>query len=184
MSVASLVHARLPALRAEVRARREADVDVLAVPPALLRPLARFLRDDPDVGCDHLVDVTVVDRGAEARDAGRFVLLVLLTSRAHGSRVRIDVALDDDEPAYPSLVEVWPAARVPERELWEFFGVTPDGHPGLQRLLLPEGFAGHPGRLDYPIAKAQPQAPSPERAAAVVVDAAPTPPTATAQEER
>jgi NADH:ubiquinone oxidoreductase subunit C len=186
VSVTSLVHARLPALRAAVRGRRVGDVDTLACPPAALRTLGRFLRDDADLACDHLVDVTVVDRGADdgvaageggivhADAAPRFCLVVLLASRAHGLRVRIDCPLDDDEPAYPSLVDVWPAALLAERELWEAFGVTPDGHPALRPLLHPEGVVGFPGRLDHPLnrgtatgtAKA-----APTRPPAVVIDA-------------
>ncbi len=160
----SLVHARLPALRAAVRGRRVGDVDTLDCPPTALRLLCRFLRDDADLACDHLVDVTVVDRGPDdgvaaggggivhTDAAPRFCLVVLLASRAHGLRVRIDCPLDDDDPAYPSLVDVWPAALLAERELWEAFGVTPDGHPALRPLLLPEGAVGFPGRLDHPLA--------------------------------
>jgi NADH:ubiquinone oxidoreductase subunit C len=151
VSVASLVHARLPGLRAVVPARRTGDVDVLAVPVAHLRDLLAFLRDDADVACDHLVDVTVVDHGprvARHDDGPRFLLVVLLASRAHGSRVRVECALDDDDPGYPSLVPLWPGALLPERELWDLYGVMPEGHPSPRRLLYPDDMVGHAGRVD------------------------------------
>jgi NADH:ubiquinone oxidoreductase subunit C len=166
MSVASLVHARLPALRALVPARHVGDVDVLRVPVEHLRTVLSFLRDDADVACDHLVDVTVVDEGQQERspDAGpdaapRFLLVVLLTSRAHGTRVRVESALDDDDPTYPTLTTLWPGALLPEREVWDLFGVTAAGHPSLRRMFLPDDTAGHPGRRDAAVT------PSPARAA-------------------
>ena len=174
MSVASLVHARLPALRAVVPAHRAGDVDVLSVPVAHLRVLLAFLRDDADVGCDHLVDVTALDRGPRAQrddDAPRFVLVVLLASRAHGSRVRVDCALEDDDPAYPSLVPLWPGALLLERELWDLFGVTAEGHPSLRRLHYPDDLVGHPGRIDASAAATTTPAPTKR---AVVIERATT----------
>lgn len=157
MSVASLVHARLPALRQAVPARRLGDVDALSVPVAHLRDVLAFLRNDADVACDQLIDVTVVDRGPRAQrddEGARFVLVVLLASRAHGSRVQIECPLDDDDPTYPSLVPLWPGALLLERELWDLFGVTAEGHPSLRRLLCPDDTVGHPGRIDAPTARA------------------------------
>jgi NADH-quinone oxidoreductase subunit C len=172
MSVASLVHARLPALRALVPTRRHGDVDVLSVPVAHVRALLTFVRDDPDVACDHLVDVTVVDEGpGDRRDdrAPRFVLVVLLASRAHGSRVRVECALDDDDPAYPTLVPLWPGALLAERELWDLFGVMPEGHPSPRRLLCPDDAVGHAGRVDAADATTSTAAsPGPTRRAAVI----------------
>jgi NADH:ubiquinone oxidoreductase subunit C len=168
MSIASIVHARLPALRGALRTRRERDVEVLDVPVAHLVTLARFVRDDPDVACDHFVDAVVVDRGRSG-SAARFVLVVLLASRAHGTRGRIEVSLDEDEPVYPSLAELWPAALLAERELWEMHGVVAEGHPSLRHVLLPDDFVGHPGRVDF-VAPAAPAATPPR---AVIEPAAP-----------
>ena len=38
-----------------------------------------------------------------------------------------------------------------ERECWEMFGITFDGHPGLRHLYLPGEFEGHPLRKDFPL---------------------------------
>jgi len=153
VSVPSLVHARLPALRAVLPARHSGDVDVLQVPVPHLRTVLSFLRDDADVACDHLVDITVVDHGPAApagagRAGPRFLLVILLSSRSHGTRVRVESALDDAEPTYPTLTTLWPGALLAERELWDLFGVVADGHPSLRRVVLPEGATGHPGRVN------------------------------------
>jgi NADH:ubiquinone oxidoreductase subunit C len=144
MSVASLVHARLPSLREVIPARRVDDVDVLGVPVAHLRTLLTFLRDDADVACDHFVDLTVLDESAmgavQASEVPRphQKLVILLCSRFHGTRVQVDCLLDGDEPAFPSLTTLWPAAFWAEREVWDLFGVVAEGHPFLRRLLLPD----------------------------------------------
>jgi len=53
------------------------------------------------------------------------------------------------EPVVASLCEVWPAANWQEREVYDLFGITFEGHPDMRRMLLPEDFVGHPLRRDY-----------------------------------
>jgi NADH-quinone oxidoreductase subunit C len=156
-SLVALVDARLPG-RGLVARGVEADVEVVDVPAPALVDVARFLTRDADAAYD-LVDLTVVDR----LDGGtpRFLLLVILVSRTHQSRARLQVAIDDESGAFPSLSAVWPAAFLYELEIVDMFGLTPEGHPQPHRLLLPEGFVGHPLRLDYRLTKHQPQVPPP-----------------------
>jgi NADH-quinone oxidoreductase subunit C len=52
----------------------------------------------------------------------------------------------------PSLAGVFAGAGWHERQVWEMFGVTFDGHPGLVPLLLPDGFEGHPLRKEFVLA--------------------------------
>ncbi len=52
-------------------------------------------------------------------------------------------------PSVPSLTPVCPSANFQEREVWDMFGVRFDGHPNLKRILLWEGFEGHPLRKDW-----------------------------------
>ncbi len=56
-----------------------------------------------------------------------------------------------DEPL-PSVADVWAGAAWHEREAAEMFGITVDGHPGPDRLLLSDSFAGHPLRKDFVLA--------------------------------
>ena len=53
----------------------------------------------------------------------------------------------------PSVVSIWPTANWLEREVYDMFGVVYDGHPDLKRILLPDGWTGHPLRKDYDILK-------------------------------
>jgi NADH:ubiquinone oxidoreductase subunit C len=151
-------------------------VDVLAVPAAALLRVCTFLRDDRDAAYD-LVDITAVDhfdadapRGAQPNAdvtaAPRFVVCLILASRTHQSRARIEIDITPDSDArdggaWPSVSSIWPAALLYEREIVDLFGLIPDGHPNPKRLVLPETFAGHPLRLDYRITKTQPQVPAP-----------------------
>jgi NADH-quinone oxidoreductase subunit C len=59
--------------------------------------------------------------------------------------------LPDDDLRIASLVPVYAGANWHERECWEMFGITFDGHPSLRHLYLPGGFEGHPLRKDFPL---------------------------------
>jgi NADH:ubiquinone oxidoreductase subunit D len=47
------------------------------------------------------------------------------------------------------MTPVWASANFQEREVWDMFGVRFTGHPNLKRMLLWEGFEGHPLRKDW-----------------------------------
>ena len=156
-SLVALVDARLPGCGLVARGS-EGDVEVIEVPARSLLDVARFLRGDADAAYA-LLDLTAVDRLGSS--SPRFIVLIALVSRTHQSRARLEVAVDDDSGGFPSLTSVWPAAFLYELEALDLFGLTPEGHPQAHRLLLPEGFVGHPLRLDYRLAKHQPQVPPP-----------------------
>ncbi len=104
-----------------------------------------------DFGFDLLVDITCVDylnyRGATQR----FGLVYNLANTQTNERLIIRCYVDEPELAVPSAVPLWQAANWFEREVWDMFGITFDGHPELTRILLPEEFAAHPLRKDYPL---------------------------------
>lgn len=87
-----------------------------------------------------------------AVDHGEGVELVYLF-RALGppgeSEVMLAVRLDDDDLRVPSLTPLVPGFNFQEREVYDLFGVFYEGHPDLRRLLLPDGFQGHPLRKRY-----------------------------------
>jgi NADH-quinone oxidoreductase subunit C len=84
-------------------------------------------------------------------EPGRFEVVVLLVSATDRSRVRVRLQVPGDEPVAPSLFEVHPGAEAPEREVFDLFGITFEGHPDLNRILMPEDWVGHPLRKDYGI---------------------------------
>ena len=109
------------------------------------------LRHLADAGFDLLVDVTCVDyleyRGARRR----YGLVYLLASTTTNRRLTVRVYLDDPDPAVASVVPLWEGANWLEREVWDMFGIRFIGHPDLRRLMMPEEFAAHPLRKDYPL---------------------------------
>jgi NADH:ubiquinone oxidoreductase subunit C len=65
-------------------------------------------------------------------------------------RVRLQCWADDGE-SVPSVVSVWPTCDWHEREQYDLMGIVFEGHPNLERLLMPEDWEGHPLRKDYPL---------------------------------
>jgi len=136
--VAERIRAALPGI-----ALREAEQWVM-LEPAALPEVARFLRDDPDLDCKYLVAITGVDY------LDHFELVYHLSSLARNHLVILKVRVPDHEqPEVPSLTPVWVGAHLQEREVYDLMGIRFAGHPSLQRLLLWEGFPGHPLRKDF-----------------------------------
>jgi NADH-quinone oxidoreductase subunit C len=87
-----------------------------------------------------------------AGSAGRFQLLACVEStRRPRSRVLLKTDVDEGTMRAESWVPVYPGADWHERETWEMFGFTFDGHPSLRHLYLPSEFEGHPLRKDFPL---------------------------------
>jgi NADH-quinone oxidoreductase subunit C len=117
----------------------------LVVDSAQLKDIALYSRDVEKF--DLLEDYTAVDW---PRREKRFDLIAILYSFPHNTRLRLKIpAAENERPA--SLVEVWPTANWLEREIFDMFGIGFAGHPDLKRILLPDGWQGHPLRKDYDI---------------------------------
>jgi NADH-quinone oxidoreductase subunit C len=123
-------------------------VDAERVDQVLLR-----LRDDPQLAFEMLTDLTCVDYLGEEP---RFEVVYHLYSVAKNHRVRVKARVSEASPELPSAVALWPSADWMEREVWDLYGVRFRGHPDLRRILLYDGFEGHPLRKDYPKEKRQP----------------------------
>ena len=123
------------------------------VRPEQLKRLLAFLRDDPRLCFNVLMDLTAVDRLGRRP---RFEVVYHLVSIPRSDRVRIKAAVDEPNPTVDSVTELWGIANWFEREVWDMFGIRFAGHPDLKRILLYEEFEGHPLRKDYPIHRRQP----------------------------
>jgi NADH-quinone oxidoreductase subunit C len=66
-------------------------------------------------------------------------------------RITVKARVHLDAPHVQSVTDIWPGANNPEREVYDMFGVTFEGHPDLRRILMPEDYEGHPQRRDFPI---------------------------------
>ena len=113
----------------------------------------RLLRDDPELSFEMLTDLTCVDYLGEEP---RFEVVYHLYSVAKNHRVRLKARVSEASPELPSAVPLWASADWMEREVWDLYGVRFRGHPDLRRILLYDGFEGHPLRKDYPKEKRQP----------------------------
>ncbi|MEU0384392.1 NADH-quinone oxidoreductase subunit C, partial [Streptomyces chartreusis] len=67
-------------------------------------------------------------------------------------RLLLRTTVPHEAPTLPSAVGVYAGAAWHERETHEMFGITFEGHPALDHLLLPENFEGHPLRKDFVLA--------------------------------
>jgi NADH-quinone oxidoreductase subunit B/C/D len=121
--------------------------DGLVVDPARLAQVGEYLRDAEDLAYDLLSNVTGLDYlGREPRF--EVVYHLYSTSRGGGPLV-LKTRASEEKPEIPSLISVWPSADLQEREIWDLYGIRFPGHPNLKRILLWEGFHGHPLRKDY-----------------------------------
>jgi NADH/F420H2 dehydrogenase subunit C len=95
-----------------------------------------------------LVDLCAADRPERPL---RFEIVYHLYSFRENRRIRLKVRTGEGLPV-PSVTGVWRGAGWPEREAHDLFGIELSGHPELTRILLWDGFAGHPLRKDFPLA--------------------------------
>ena len=98
-------------------------------------------------GFDFLVDLTAVDY---PRRSPRFDLIYILYSFAANERIAVRTEVDEDAL---SIVHLFAGANWLEREVFDMFGIRFLGHPNLKRILLPEGWVGHPLRKESAIAQ-------------------------------
>jgi len=114
----------------------------LLIPSGRWLEVARSLRKQYDYLANltavHYSDaIEVVYHLDDTREPGRLIEV----------RVRADEA--DGRGEIPSVTSIWPGADFQEREVFDLFGVRFAGHPELRRILMWDGFDGHPLRKDY-----------------------------------
>jgi NADH-quinone oxidoreductase subunit C len=126
---------------------------VVYVDRSVVADVAVFLRDEEQFTM--LVDTVVVDHlldGSRVEVAGiapeRFEVVVNFLSHARNRRIRIVCEVPATDPTIPSLTPVYPGANFPERESYDLFGITFEGHPDLTRILMPDDWHGYPLRKD------------------------------------
>jgi NADH-quinone oxidoreductase subunit C len=115
--------------------------------------VAGFLRDEQQftmlldvTAVDHLVDVErLVMPGVTPE---RFEVVANYMSHPRNRRIRVIAEVPGDDVVVPSLAPTYESANFAEREVYDMFGITFDGHPDLTRILMPDDWVGHPLRKD------------------------------------
>lgn len=122
------------------------------VPVEGLLPCLQFLRDHSACQYAQLMDMTAVDWPADSGSKGRFEFVYCLLSIRHNSRLVVHCrAPSSTHPSVPSVSGLYSSAIWAEREAFDMFGITFEGHPDLRRILTDYGFEGHPLRKDFPL---------------------------------
>jgi NADH-quinone oxidoreductase subunit C len=113
---------------------------------------ATAVRDDPVLDAGYFDVLLGVDDG----DAG-FEVVLRLWSPAGRHAVHLRTRCPRDDARLPSLAAVFAGAAWHERATAELLGVEVEGHPGLEPLLLPPGFEGHPLRKEHVLTRREEQ---------------------------
>ncbi|MDR0927488.1 MAG: NADH-quinone oxidoreductase subunit C [Ignavibacteria bacterium] len=124
---------------------------------------------------DMLTDITAIDW---ATKQPRFELVYFLCSVPNKDMLRISVPIEEDACSCQTAEGVYPSANWYEREVWDMYGITFDGHSDMRRFYMPEDFFNaetgeqyHPLRKDFPltgIPDSLPLPPFPEKTGIVV----------------
>jgi len=118
--------------------------------PAVLR----FLKEEVDQPYKMLYDLSAIDERMrvhrDGQPASDFTVVYHLLSFERNQYLRIKVGLAEGGLSLPTITHIWPAANWYEREVWDMFGIAFDGHPHLERILMPQTWTGHPLRKDHP----------------------------------
>lgn len=125
----------------------------LAVKREYITEIAKFLKENKELNFNFLSDLCGVDR---VETHGVFEVVYHLYSISQNHRVRLKVSIPSSNPTILTVTGVWSTANWHERETYDMFGITFDGHPDLRKILTPDDFQGHPLRKDYPVDGRQP----------------------------
>lgn len=109
------------------------------------RPIAEYLRNDPELAFDWLGCISAIDYVADNELAACFDL----RSTRHEHWFAVKVLCPRDDARMATTCDLWPAGEWHEREAYDMMGIVFENHPDLRRILLPEDWEGFPLRKDY-----------------------------------
>ena len=115
------------------------------VPAADVLEICRFLKEDPELSFDCLMNLSTVDWPKK----NQIELVYHLWSYARQHAFILKAQLDRARPEVASVEPVWKSADWLEREQYDLMGVQFAGHPYLRRIMMPDDWVGHPLRKDY-----------------------------------
>jgi NADH-quinone oxidoreductase subunit C/D len=113
-----------------------------------------YLKGEADKPYRMLYDLTAIDErpriNKQDQPESDFTVVYHLLSFERNEDIRIKTPLQGESPSLKTITDVWPSAAWYEREVWDMFGITFEGHPHLRRILMPPTWEGHPLRKDHP----------------------------------
>ena len=145
-SVVAKLKSRFPNVPFEAAEFRE-ELTVV-VPKENIVAVCQFLKEDSELNFNLLADLCGIDMNTPAR---RFGVIYNLYSLSNKFRIRLKTFTEEDEPSVPTVTGVWSTANWHERETYDMFGITFQGHPDLRRMYLPDEFEHYPLRKDFPL---------------------------------
>lgn len=104
-----------------------------------------------DGGFDFLAEITAVDYLEYDGAKDRFGVIYVLVNTGTCERVILKSFVNDPNPQLPSAYPLWKSADWLEREVFDMYGISFEGHPDLRRILMPDEFTAFPMRKDYPL---------------------------------
>jgi len=118
----------------------------------ILRVL-EILKTDPELQYSMLCDITAVDnmRRPDFDPDTRFTMIHIVYSVGNRKRVRIETPVPEGDARIPTAFPIYLGAKWAEREVYDMFGIEFDGHPQLERVLMPDYYEHFPLRKDYPL---------------------------------
>jgi NADH-quinone oxidoreductase subunit C len=119
----------------------------LTLAPEAVIGAVQTLRDEFHL--DMLIDITAVDYWPQ--EEPRFHIIYQLYSMSHNLLLRLRAPLSGNSPHIQSVEKLFANANWYEREVFDLFGITFDGHSDMRRIIMPYDWAGHPLRKDYPL---------------------------------
>lgn len=106
--------------------------------------VCHYLRQAEGLDFDYLTNLTGVDY------LDYIEVVYHLVSLKHNHSIVLKTrCYDRDKPTVPSVTPIWRGADFQEREVYDLLGVRFEGHYNLKRIVLWEGFEGHPLRRDF-----------------------------------
>ncbi len=131
------------------------EITTLWVPPERVKSVLAYLKAEVASPYRTLYDLTAIDERTRLQTppdhpACDFALVYHLLSYERNADIRLKTALTGDSPTVQTITDLWPAANWYEREVWDMFGIGFDGHPRLDRILMPRWWQGHPLRKGHP----------------------------------
>ncbi len=130
------------------------DILTLWLPQDKLIPVVQYLKSTVSQPYKLLYDLSGIDErdrsGKGTMPAKDFTIVYHLFSFERNDFIRLKVALEGEYPSMPSITSLFKNANWYEREVYDMFGIRFNGHPHLQRILMPLTWKGHPLRKEHP----------------------------------